>query len=248
MIEENNKHGYRDSIHTINILDKTWKKIQVRNSAGAVIAASFTSKCRGIGCESLVKTRKERLSVHLGFCRNCSNKRCNTQIRANIKQRLADNRGIIAESIDKLTEKEVRLMCKKIDKKSIGSMIKEWDNSLDQSVRNFNRIFGQVQGGNQDDIIEVLEPYTHNGRICTRNGKEFHLLIDDEPEKIAGKLTNIVYDVFNRSTGAFIYTYRSISTLARDFDIDISTAWVILNERRKHGINIVIKERELKKE
>jgi len=121
---------------------------------------------------------------------------------------------------------------------SFGDRLKEWDNSLDNSVGKFNQIFDQIQGGNQDDELEIGEVFTHLGRMLTRtysDGKKrtYQFLFEDELKSIQGSQSNQVIDTFDKETKQFLHTYRHSSTLARDLGVTRSCvrSWLMDNSK-----------------
>lgn len=243
MLEKNDKYGNRDNIKVIQILDKIWRKVQVRDKENKVIAASFITSCRGKGCTDEVRSRKERLTVHLGFCRKCANKGINYGTRAILKKELIANRKAIKEKVDEMSEE------KPIKIKTFNQKVIEFDNS-DGKVSTFNKIFDTLLGGDQDEELEILDLYTHEGREIKRyysNGKEkvFRFLSSDNDGR--ERLNNTVIDTYDLKDGLFLYTYKNVSQLARDLQVEEGTivSWLTGKRKMPESYGIKLQERKI---
>jgi hypothetical protein len=138
---------------------------------------------------------------------------------------------------------------KKEKEKPLGQKIIEFDNSLG-TVADFNRIFDEVQGGNQNDEIDILDPYTHYGRDMVRyytdgTKREFRFLFDDEEKSVQGGDSSLVLDTYDKKSGRFLFTYRSMTALARDVGYEIGSVNHMLRNDDFRSLPITIKKRRL---
>lgn len=227
------KYAKRVTVNQIKLNDLVWTKNLEPEKSGAY---KFYTYCRK-DCGSMIKSYYSAIPTHTGFCRSCGNKKENYKEMQFYKNQL------------RRREEEKKEKEKSEKERSFGDRLKEWDNSLDNTVRNFNRIFNQVQGGDQDDVLEILEPYTHLGREMVRiykNGKKrsYRFLFEDENESTQGRDSSVVYDVWDKN-GTFLHTYRGMDAIARDYDKHVRTIGLILNGESKNNLPVTIKQRRL---
>ena len=119
----------------------------------------------------------------------------------------------------------------------LGELINTFDQSMDNSVSFFNKLFGEVIGGNQDRQIEIFEPYTHMGRILSIDGgPKFQFLFKDD---ISGWSKGWAYDIYNHRE-EFVQRYRKIVTIARDYQVDPSNilTWFGTDYKNKHNLRV----------
>jgi len=134
---------------------------------------------------------------------------------------------------------------------SFGEKLNLWDNSADNSVATFNLIFDQIQGGDQNDQIEILEPFTHLGRIILRHysdgvTKELHYLFDVDYDNAYYKNDRFtVFDTYCRKTGRFLYTYKRTETIAQEYGLERGTvnAWLRGEQSPNSRVPIIVKAR-----
>lgn len=139
---------------------------------------------------------------------------------------------------------------KDAQKLTFGDRLKMWDNSADDSVATFNTIFDQIQGGDQTDRIEILEPFTHLGRIVHRHFsdgfvREYCYLFDNEYDNTYQLGNRRAFDIYDRETGRFIYTYRKVETLANEYGVNKGTVDAWIREEQVPGptVKIIVKAR-----
>lgn len=122
---------------------------------------------------------------------------------------------------------------------NFGTKLKIWDNRLSNTVKDFNEIFNEYLGLDPSTEVEILEPYTHMGRILRINGEEIQHLFNDED---TSEWRGYYLDVYDSSTKKFIKRYKKIATIARDFGMCESHIQKI--HRNKYKSSIYIKKVE----
>jgi hypothetical protein len=118
-----------------------------------------------------------------------------------------------------------------------GELINEFDNEIDNSIKAFNTKFEESIGGCQLRQVEILEPFTHNGRILRiDDGPKFQFLFNDES---TGIREGVGYDVYNKNN-EFIQRYRKVVTIARDYQVDASNVltWFSHSYANKYGLRV----------
>ena len=123
-------------------------------------------------------------------------------------------------------KKEMQIKKGKLLSRTLGEKIIAFDNAPKSDVRTFNEIFGEIQGGNQDDELIIGDLYTSNGRYIYRNGKEIKYLFN-----FIAFYGKIIYDVFDKETGNFIWTHKTLEDIAESYQISESTVSLILSGR-----------------
>jgi hypothetical protein len=119
----------------------------------------------------------------------------------------------------------------------IGELINKFESLEDNSVRQFNQMFGESIGGCQERQVEIFEPFTHMGRILSiDNGPKFQFLFKDET---SGCTDGVAYDLYN-NRNEFVQRYRKIKTIARDYQVDSSNilTWFGDDFNNKHKVRV----------
>jgi len=118
--------------------------------------------------------------------------------------------------------------------------ILKFDNSLDNSVVYFNELFDEKLPYDDTDQVEILEPYTVNGRMISINGNEpVQYLFGDQPFSKQSTNTITEWKKIYRD-GKLFGSYISARLLARDLEISEDYARDLLIRRYTlKGIEVV---------
>jgi outer membrane protein assembly factor BamB len=119
--------------------------------------------------------------------------------------------------LQKLKNKKALKLGKKLNS-SLGEKIIAFDNAPKNDVRTFNKIFGEIQGGNQDDELIIGDLFTCNGRYLYRNGKEIRYLFN-----FISVYGNEVYDVYDKESGEFIWTHTTLESVTECYQVSKGT-------------------------
>ena len=218
-----------DILHNFN--NKPYKRSGNKAGNGVML---YSTECEGCGLS--LEVQKFRVKEHKGKCRSCA-------LKAN---RLKSTKGIKKRTREEVRElrlkrKEELMKKRKITVKSkpLGVLINEFDNMLDNSVDAFNDHFDEYIGGDQSLEVEILEPYTHNGRILLIGGKEVRHLFFDERD--CEELTYFI-DVHNKDTDEFIKRYKSFHTVARDYQRSASLVLEVVHGHIKNPMDVTLKK------
>jgi hypothetical protein len=119
----------------------------------------------------------------------------------------------------------------------LGDLINEFDSLEDNSISMFNSLFEENIGGDLTRTVEILTPYTHNGRMLSiDNGIPFQFLFKDD---LSDCTDDIAYDIYSKGN-EFVQRYRKLVTIARDFQTDTSIvlSWFDNSYDNKHKIRV----------
>jgi len=122
--------------------------------------------------------------------------------------------------------------------------ILEFDNSSDNSVDNFNKLFDEKLPYSLSSTVEILEPYTNNGRFLSIDGAEpIQFLFGDQ---LASKQFGSAVSEWKKvlKDGKVLGAYASARILARD--LEISEDWardVLIGKFSIKGITVLEMEK-----
>lgn len=113
----------------------------------------------------------------------------------------------------------------------IGPLVIEWDNMEDNTVRAFNELFDDTLHYPEDEIVEILEPYTHNGRLIKVGDRkpEQHLFFRESWYGNDRTYLEVV-----TPKGEVIGLYKKTMTIAQDFGITQNYVNAMLKSGRIH--------------
>ena len=113
----------------------------------------------------------------------------------------------------------------------LGPLVIKWDNMEDNTVRAFNELFDDTLYQPEDEVVEILEPYPHNGRIIKVGNRkpEQHLFFRESWYGDDKTLLEVV-----TPKGELIGLYKKTMTIAQDFGITQNYVNAMLKSGRIH--------------
>jgi len=98
--------------------------------------------------------------------------------------------------------------------------------------------------------MEVLEPFTHLGRIVRRyytDGfiREYQYLFTIDYDNPYQKEKGSVFDVYDKESGRFVYTYRKAETIGKEYGVASQTVDAWIRGDQESRVPIIVKKREL---
>ena len=178
----------------------------------------YRSLC--IGCLIEIRARSSVIKFHSNRCRKCNNKYIQAN-RLEYKLKKLKNKKLMENKMKKIK------LVRDQKQQSFGCKLKLWDNSLSNTVKDFNLIFDEYLGDNPDLEIEIFEPFTENGRIIQIQGKQREqFLFNDENNY---EWYGYYFDVIDATTNNFIKRYKQVVTICRDYNMTTGTVYAMAN-------------------
>ena len=150
-----------------------WKKTIIKASNG-----TFKYKSNCFDCNIDLLVMKYKVKTHGNLCRKCHMKKVRSSyVEGEIIRRA--NEKIAAEKAEEKRLKQIKLLKEaKTKVKTLGQRVIQFDNSRNNTVAEFNRIFKANLDLNPRLEVIIGKPFTHYGRHIYVNGVEYNHLFE----------------------------------------------------------------------
>jgi hypothetical protein len=222
-------------IETIIVSQKSGKRWFLTREKAKNGVLLYKGKCQD--CKGEMVSQKQTIKLHSNRCRPCNGK-----LARKVWSNNAENRIKTRNRQERKLEADKRRLKRKrttVKAKGLGTLIIEFDNQLDNSVKAFNEKFNEYLGDDPNLTVEILEMYTHNGRRLKIGDKIVNHLFFDEADCME---LEYYIDLYHKDTKDFIKRYKSAHTVARDIDSHANVIMSAINERHNSLLNYIFKK------